>query len=156
MLLASEIQKKNNTVTYASNFCKVAIWILEMLTNQVVQSRGQSYKTVYTLGRWKVKSLNCCLNEKEKCNPANMLGCCVLTLQPTKFVLVHYFHALGHACKFALRCKKFYRIGPWSSVKIRNGKGKSLICFFFSANYQSSLLLITSSKRIIFFQSWVI
>ena len=40
---------------------------------------GQSYKTFYTLGGCKIKSLNCCLNDKEKCNPANMLGCCVLT-----------------------------------------------------------------------------
>ena len=39
--------------------------------------RGQSYKTVYTIGRCKIKSLNCCLNDKEKCNLANMLGCCV-------------------------------------------------------------------------------
>ena len=27
-------------------------------------------------------------------------------------MLVHYFHALGHACKFVLRCKNLYRIGP--------------------------------------------
>ena len=38
-----------------------------------------------------------------------MLGCCLLTLRPTK---AHYFYALGHACKFVLRCKNLYRIGP--------------------------------------------
>ena len=36
----------------------------------------RSYKTFYTSGRCKIK----CLNEKEKCNPINMLECSVLTL----------------------------------------------------------------------------
>ena len=27
-------------------------------------------------------------------------------------MLAHYFHALGHPCKFVLRCKNLYRIGP--------------------------------------------
>ena len=61
--------------------------------------REQSYKTFYAFWRCKIKSLNCCLNDKEKCNPANMLGCCVLQ----KFVLAHYFHALGQACIFVFR-----------------------------------------------------
>ena len=30
------------------------------------------------------ESLNCCLNDKEKCNPAIRLGYCILALQPTK------------------------------------------------------------------------
>ena len=42
--------------------------------------RGQSYKTFYTLGRCEIKCLNCRFNEKEKCNPINMLGSSVLTL----------------------------------------------------------------------------
>ena len=29
-------------------------------------------------------------------------------------MLTHYFHALGHVCKFFLRCKNLYRIGPGS------------------------------------------
>ena len=41
---------------------------------------GQSYKSFYTLGWGKIKSLSCRLNDKEKFNIANMLGCCVLTL----------------------------------------------------------------------------
>ena len=28
-----------------------------------------------------------------------------------KFELAQYFHALGHVCKFVLRCKNLYRIG---------------------------------------------
>ena len=28
-------------------------------------------------------------------------------------MLAHYFCALGHACKFVLRCENLFRIGPW-------------------------------------------
>ena len=45
---------------------------------------AKSFTTFYTLGRFKIKSLNCCLNDQEKCNPASMLGCCVQRLRPTK------------------------------------------------------------------------
>ena len=41
---------------------------------------GQSYKTLYTLGRCEIKCLKCQFNEKEKCDPMNMLGSSVLTL----------------------------------------------------------------------------
>ena len=68
-----------------------------------------------TLGRCKIKTLNCCLNDNKKCNPANILGCCVLTLRPVKVCVAHYFHALGHACKYVLRCKKLDRIGHRSN-----------------------------------------
>ena len=54
-------------------------------------SRGQSYKTFYTLGRCKIKCLNCRINEKEKCNPKNMLGCSVLTLWRTKVCCLALF-----------------------------------------------------------------
>ena len=27
-------------------------------------------------------------------------------------MLAHYFHALGHACKFVHRCENLYKIGP--------------------------------------------
>ena len=81
-------------------------------------ARGQSFKTFYTSGRCKIKCLNCRSNEKENCNPINMLGRSVLTLyDEQKFVAWHCLHALGCVCKFILRWKKFYRIGPWS----RNG-----------------------------------
>ena len=55
---------------------------------QTVCSRGQSDRTFYNLGRCKIKSLNCSSNDIEKCNPGNMLGCCVPTLRPTKGVKI--------------------------------------------------------------------
>ena len=49
-------------------------WISEQVSESIAKIRLQSYKTFYTLGLCKINSLNCCLNDKGKCNPANMLG----------------------------------------------------------------------------------
>ena len=46
-----------------------------------------------------------------------MLGCFVLTLWKKKFVVAHYLHALGQVCKFVLRCKNLFRIGPWTRIR---------------------------------------
>ena len=45
---------------------------------------GQSHKSFYTLGRCEKRCLNWRFNEKEKCNPINLLNSTVLTLWQTK------------------------------------------------------------------------
>ena len=45
-----------------------------------------------------------------------MLGSCALTLWQTKICRVALLHALRRFCKFVLRCKNLYRIGPRSWV----------------------------------------
>ena len=73
---------------------------------------GQSYNIFYTLGRCKIKCLNCRFNTYDEFNLINMLGCSVLTLRHTKVLLAHFFHASGHVCKFVLRCKIFIGLAP--------------------------------------------
>ena len=46
----------------------------------------------------------------------NTFGCSVLKFQTNIVIIKACYHALWRVCKFVLRCKKFYRIGP------RNGK----------------------------------
>ena len=41
-----------------------------------------------------------------------MLGSSALTFCQTKICCMALLHALGHICKFVLRCKNLYRIGP--------------------------------------------
>ena len=41
-----------------------------------------------------------------------MLGSSALTLWQTKICRMALLHVLGHVCKFVLRCKNIYRIGP--------------------------------------------
>ena len=45
-----------------------------------------------------------------------MLGPSALTLWQTKICRMALLHALGRVCKFVLRCKNLYRIGPWTTV----------------------------------------
>ena len=43
----------------------------------------------------------------------DMLGSSALTLWQTNNCRMALINALGHVCKFVLRCKNLYRIGPW-------------------------------------------
>jgi hypothetical protein len=45
-------------------------------------------------------------------NNKNTFRCSILKFLPNIFVIKAFFHPLGLVCKYILRCKKFYRIGP--------------------------------------------
>ena len=48
----------------------------------------------------------------------NTLGCSVLKFSPNIFLIKPCYQALGQVCKFVLRCKKSYRIGPWIQILV--------------------------------------
>ena len=54
-----------------------------------------------------------------------MLGSSALTLWQTENCRMALLHALGHVCKFVLRCKNLYRIGPrcnkWDILHVFQG-----------------------------------
>ena len=64
--------------TEKSHFGAICSEFLNCLHSQNTAGSGANPINFYILGRCKIKSY-CCLNDLEKCNPANMLGCCVLT-----------------------------------------------------------------------------
>ena len=73
-----------------------------------------------------------------------MLGGSVLTLIQTNVLLVHCFLALGHVCKFVLRCKNLCGIGPSSGTanqrlrdRVKNSNGRKI---YFSISPQLSSL----------------
>ena len=64
-------------------------------------------------GRCKIKCLNCWLCLYQTSYSVNALGCRVLKFWPNILLIKACYQVLGQVCKFVLRCKNFYRIGPW-------------------------------------------
>ena len=52
----------------------------------------------------------------------NISGCSDLKFWPNIFLIKLYYQALGQVCKFVLRCKKFYRIGPSPQISLQLAK----------------------------------
>ena len=77
--LKEHIKSHSDVKTFLCGFCGKALKNRQCLNRFVQMSTeyrtrllciltwGQSYKTFNTLGRCQIKSLNCCLNVKEKC-----------------------------------------------------------------------------------------
>ena len=81
-----------------------------------------------------------------------------------KFVLALYFHALGHACKFVLRCKKIYRIGHRQKLCQEWGQHFLHFWVFFHLSGDSFIFIVLKfwcasrlgvlCKRSNFYQGW--
>ena len=78
-----------------------------------MQGRGQSYKSIQASGWRKIKCLNCWLCLFQKSYSVNTFESNVLKFWPNIFLIEACYQVLGQVCKFVLRCKKFYSIGPW-------------------------------------------
>ena len=91
-------------------------WWDNFLYLQREKCMGQSYKDFYPLGPCKIKCLNCRFNNYDELNSINVLGYSVLTLRHTNVYVSALFSCLGHVCKFALRWKNLYRIGPLCNI----------------------------------------
>jgi hypothetical protein len=125
---------------------------------------GLFLNTFYTLGRCKIKCLNCHFQHLEKNNFTNTLEGSVLTFSPTIFWIKACYHSLGCICKFVLRHEKFNMMGPMGTIAVWAVKPphrpmvdlKRLNLRFISFSNQSQpVLLFIGLEQNIFMCVWI-